>query len=493
MRCKRDLRNVKEFRYLRSTTRANPTPSTRLGRSSGWIDTMLRENENALSEKRWSERKASRNKEKQDRGETKIKLQGDSGTDNSDAEDSEESFEFEQRKGVFDEEDDADYVYAFSYKREFNTLPRLESSDWGPSDILDPFSFTELHTLERSPHLGRHVKTIDFHGRIEGIPTALIIERFLKVCPNVQTIILARGEVRYLPEFVHVIRHIVAHAPNLACLTIIDFGATGTLDLFKAIAKLDKLKHLSLTCTPDEASSVLEIDSTLFDPLWIPSSVTSFHLGSLTTLEFYAGLSDSSVMSITSLGVPVRQTLPDLTRFTNLQHLTITFGYLSHAVELVQTLSTSETIKSLELQFSKFIPEHAERRVADSFYALFECLPPKLESLSIPWFLRSPFDDQFKKAIKTKLPTSLRAISLLSMMGGGGHKFMWEPISEEEEAEVVVGAGKKKKPKTWLDEVGKVLGKKGVELYRIEDKYDGEYRSAMYRSIPEYLANEVAR
>ncbi|GAA5886879.1 hypothetical protein JCM16303_006746 [Sporobolomyces ruberrimus] len=349
MRCKMDLSYVKTEVALYGYTRCAP------GKWTGseciwWLKTAFRETEIAIDENRWKAWKARK--------------EGRRAAGSEDPEDPEDE-EFDEREfwpdiELFDHADDDVYRYGYEYGHD--DLPKLKPYDWGPSDILDPFSFTELRSLETFPHLGRHVKTIDFHGRTEGKPTALILERFLKVCPNVDPIVLARGQVRYLEDSIRALKHIVAYASNLTSITITDFGGDQAVpEFFQAIAKLNKLKHLSLTLTPAAPSYVVEITPSMFDPLTLPNFLTSFHLGSVATPEFYERLSDSFVNSITSLGIAVRRSTPNITRFTSLQHLTITFGYLSQAIELLETVSTSQTIRSLDLRYSNLIDSVGRR------------------------------------------------------------------------------------------------------------------------------------
>ncbi|GAA5877002.1 hypothetical protein JCM16303_006366 [Sporobolomyces ruberrimus] len=505
MRCKLDIAMVTMQKFMRDMAPA--TPETARPPLPWWMETISREKETTLDERRWKERKELKEKERAERLQTRTDGDGDlESRGEEEEEEDDDDREFWQTREVFDEGDEEDYC-----GREHDGLPELNPTDWGPSDILDPFSFTELRSLEAYPHLGQFVKTINFHGRVEGKPTAFIIERFLKVCPNVDTIVLARGDVRYIEDWLSVIEHVVAYVPNLTSLTITDFGDIGTVELFQAIAKLEKLRHLSLTCTPNE--HMVEIDSSLFDPTSLPKSLRSFHLGSIALPDFYDGLPDSFVQSITSLGVAVCREIPDLTRFNKIEHLTITFGYFSHAVEALRTLSTSQTIKSVEVRDSDLIGRmewHTRRNERDMEYDeygsdeeededvdegggggrgsggrqrapvqreldmlldLFKYLPPNVESLSLLYGLDT---DEFESAIGLTVPKSIRKLSLLSTMGEHEDDMFGDGES---------GAGTDEKPQSWLDDMSTLLREKGVELYRVSEEYGGHERSGVFRAV----------
>jgi len=132
--------------------------------------------------------------------------------------------------------------------------PHFPWEYFGPSDVLDPWSYQQLLALEKFPHLRQYVKTIDFYGRVEGNVPSKIVERFLKVCPNVSTVLLLRGHVRYLVnDGLAVVGSLVAHGTNLTRLEIVDFNDNIAIHgLLSDLPQLPELLHLSLTCKPRE-------------------------------------------------------------------------------------------------------------------------------------------------------------------------------------------------------------------------------------------------
>jgi len=502
MRNKRNIRLVEREEETRDPSRRF---SSRGSSKGWWVDVMLREKENERDERKWKKKKALRERKKggqRNRRHSPV-------DDNDDGEGN-----FWQTREVFDgdpEEEEEDEYYGDSddyYPRDKSGLPKIHPFDFGPTDILDPFSFAELQSLKAFPHLGQYVKTINFYGRTEGTPTALILKRFLKLCPNVETIILTRGQVRHFPDSVRAIQHVVKYAPKITSLTITDFGEVGIWDLFSAISKLSKLKHLSLTCTPD-GGYLNEIDTETSDPAALPNSLTSFHFGSIATPEYYTAIPTSFARSITSLGVAVRRKVPDISNFSNVQHLTVTFGQYCHGVDFLRTVSTSQTIKSLELCGSELLSgiEWQERRNEetkaydeydeydsededgqgggygqpaekfwenDSILHLFDYLPPNLESLSILFPVDTPSDKQFEEAILSKLPKSIRKITLLASIG-----------DDKQEGRIGGGWNAEKMLENWLDKISKMLEKKGVDLYRCSVPYGGRSRSVGLRGLTE--------
>ncbi|GAA5965290.1 hypothetical protein JCM3765_007152 [Sporobolomyces pararoseus] len=423
-------------------------------------------------------------------------------------------------------------------------LPERDYLDWGPTDILDPFSYQQLLSLEAHPHLAQLVKAIDFHGRLEGKPTSIIVERFLIVCPNIETILLYRGSVRSLAVHPRVAQVIVKRARNLKNLEVIDFAEMGSRTLFKKLSKLPRLSHLSLSCSnsryPTEFSSV---DFSLAS--LSTRSLTSLHLGSLFSPDFFESIPSRFLKSITSLGIAVRRETPDLSKFKSLQHLTITYGYTSHAVEALQTLSSINEIKSLELRTSnplwrfEFIQRRDEReydydywgsaddedededdndesddeeegeqgggrvglaipsrkvkteRELDSLVDLFDHLPPKIETLSIPSLLTEEEEREFTQAVETKLPPSLKKISLLregndKEEGGGGDVCSDENENSYKARRRAEREERKRNPvETWLDKVSKYLSEeKGVEVFRVQHWTGGRSERSLLSRLP---------
>ncbi|GAA5886881.1 hypothetical protein JCM16303_006747 [Sporobolomyces ruberrimus] len=114
-------------------------------------------------------------------------------------------------------------------------------------------------------------------------------------------------------------------------------------------------------------------------------------------------------------------------------------------------------------------------RELDTFVDLFDHLPPKLESLTILQVLHYPLDEDFEKAIRTKLPESIRQIGILAKNG------------DEYDSDYESGKMDQKK-ETWLDRLSKLLEEeKGVGLVRVEENYGGEERSAMMGKVRGWL------
>ncbi|GAA5974934.1 hypothetical protein JCM5350_004510 [Sporobolomyces pararoseus] len=453
-----------------------------------WVRTLFREKEYDVEKKEWQKQQEA----KRQRGE--------------------EEYSFFYESDVFDEGDQDAYG---EDEHAWPVLPKLNYRSWGPTDILDPFSYQLLFTLEAQPHLARLVKKLDFQGRIEGKPTSIIIERFLTICPNVETILLYRGAVRFLEDYPRVVGAIRRQAPNVKNLEIIDFNDEGSEEVFQGISKLSQLSHLSLTCTPRYS---IELSANAF-PLTSLSTrnLSSFHLGSLWTSKFYERFPSHFLESITSLGVAVRRETPDLSNFKNLRHLTITYGYTSHAINTLQTLSPVNEIRSLELRLSETIfetewkhrdweeeaageygeseEEHEpgdedaqqqeeggeggftvsskkgkKEKELNSMVDLLDYLPAKLEELSIPSIV--PWSDQepFAEAVKTKLLLpSIRKIFLGETESEEEDDTSDDDDSDQEETDSSKRKQKKKRKETWLDRISKYLvEEKGIEVYRVK-------------------------
>ncbi|GAA5959473.1 hypothetical protein JCM3765_002338 [Sporobolomyces pararoseus] len=464
MRCKLDHAMVEFARIMKSGPGANDE-----SKHPGWMRTMFREKEYMIEFNKWKEEQ----KLKEERGEKP-----------------QEDWEFEEPE-IFDEGDQE----AEDDRDRFSELPKLRYHDWAPTDILDPFSFRQLQILEAHPHLAKLVKKLDFNGRVEGKPSSIIIDRFLTVCSNIESISLQRGQVRYLPyEWVRVIEPIVNRVPKLKCLEIIDFDDAGCIELFEGITKLAHLEHLSLTCTP---SYPTEIGTDEFSLASLTTrSLTSFHLGSTATKSFFSEIPDHFLESITSLGVAVRREIPDLSSFKNLRHFTLTFGYISQAIEALRNLPTVNEITSLELRYSGLIAEsewrerkfeqgdseeeetdsedegeggRRKKKELDSLVDLFDYLPPKLQYLSLAYDLSDPERKELKEVIETKFPASIRSIRLMDAVGEQQDAEMFGYDDEEgyntdddddrDRPEV-------KKRRFWVDDISDLLQTKGVEVFQ---------------------------
>ncbi|GAA5987221.1 hypothetical protein JCM5350_003285 [Sporobolomyces pararoseus] len=471
MRCKMDHAMIEFSRMMQAEPGAND-PSN----YPQWMRTMFREKEYKTALDKWNEQQRL----KEEMGE---ELQ-------------EGDREFVEPE-IFDEGDEEEDEQ--DYYGDYSDLPRLNYLDWAPTDILDPFSFRQLQVLEAHPHLAKLVKKLDFNGRVEGKPSCIIIDRFLAVCSNIETITLRRGQVRYLPwEWVRVIEPIVSKLPQLKRLEIINFDDGGCVELFEGIAKLNNLEHLSLTCTPRYPMTIGTDEFTLES--LTTRSLTSFHLGSMASKRFFRQIPDHLLNSITSLGVAVRRQIPDLSNFENLRHFTLTFGYVSQAIQALRNLPTVNEITSLELRYSGIIAESEwrERRMErsysegeeeemdsdddgegegrrrkkkelDSLVDLFDYLPPKLESLSLPYDLSDPQRQEFRQAIETKLLPSIKKISLLDSTAEQQNEEMYGFDEEDSDDDGVGGDGLEgKERRLWVDDMSDLLETKGVELFQVK-------------------------
>ncbi|GAA5965322.1 hypothetical protein JCM3765_007164 [Sporobolomyces pararoseus] len=443
-----------------------------------WLRTLYREKELKVRRREWEERQKVWREQREGGGEEDAKMNDN---DNSEGEEEEEDHYHFYEPDIFDDADQDTYAHA----DDDPPLPKLHYLNWGPTDILDPFSYQLLFTLEAHPHLAQLVKAIDLHGRVEGKPTSIIIERFLTVCPNIETILLYRGPVRKIADACLVLESIKKRAPGIKNLEVIDFDNECDRWLYEEISKLPNLSHLSLTCTPREPIAFYPRDFPLRS--LATRNLTSLHLGSIAVPEFFEQIPDYFLESITSLGIAVRRDPPNLSLFKRLRHLTVTFGYLSHATEALETLSSTNEINSLELRFSERIEstENGQRqyedrvrhqmfgfgfnfneettgggtakRGLDSFIDLFDHLPTRIVSLSLPWSLSRREQKEFRTAVETKLPPSTRKIRLLASMG-------------DSDPEMSI---RKQQERSWLLSTSRYLEQeKGVEVYRVQH-WDG--------------------
>lgn len=373
---------------------------------------------------------------------------------------------------------------------------KLDPFKWSANDILDAFSYRQLLALESFAHLRQHVKLVDFHGRLEGLVPSKVIERILGLCPNVETVLLQRAQVRYLVDNALAIVNSLAKASSsLKRLEITDFDDdTAGTRLLSNLADMANLQHLSLTCKPRQWEEWNETSSMITRPP-LPQQLRSLHIGSTISPEFFSFFSHSSTSSLTSLGVAVRRHIPNLASFVNLQHLTITYDRIQRAIDTLSLLPKTTQISTLELRFSvqvaraeradvKLKTQHQEYHSSEDdyseeeednqprppgqpsndFIALFRAIPSTVHTLSIPYILHSSEEANFKKALNSKsVPIGLRTICLLRAAEKIGDD------SEDEEDYDDPEEMDRKSQEKFLKMIVKVLDKKGIDLVRVED------------------------
>ncbi|GAA5897561.1 uncharacterized protein JCM6883_006737 [Sporobolomyces salmoneus] len=455
--------------------------------TSKWIDTLFREKENS-------------------RDESKGSGEGEDGT-----------------MDKYDEADDDYYPEGGSFGGwGVGSLEKLDPYDWGPTDILDPISYLQLEALDTYPHLRPLVQGIDFNGRSEGKPTSLAIQRILKLCGNVRSIVIHRGAVRKLGEVaVRLIQPIVEFAPNLESLSLFDLdGENGAGYLYKRLPQLKHLKHLSLSFAEPEDGPPhdFDVDETE-DPTddeedlklnlsKLSTPLSSLTLGNVATSDFYASIPDSFHSSITSLGVTVRREIPDLSSFRNLEHLTIKFALPKDVAETLSKLSSSASsspaplpnLTSVELRYSSDLngiemqQQHFERKEkmrnrqygesddessdgfdeeedGGSIVDIFRKLPSTVTTLSMPYVFWPEDRKQFKQAILVKtLQTSLKTIALY--FADGDDEEGWD----EKESKKIG-----RELEQWANSTANALEKKGVNVIRIKGEELPEKRDAIHR------------
>jgi len=371
---------------------------------------------------------------------------------------------------------------------------KLDPFKWSANEILDPFSYRQILALEAFPHLRPYVKLVDFHGRLEGVIPSKVIERILKICPNVETVLLQRAQVRYLVEdSLAVVSSLAKHSSGLKRLDITDFDDdTACTLLLSNLAKLTNLRHLSLTFKPREWAEWNETPS-MYTRSPLPQQLQSLHIGSTISPSFFPFFSRSSTSSLTSLGVAVRRHIPDLSPFVNLRHLTITYDRIRRAINTLSTLPQSTKLATLGLRFSLQVvkAEHADVKLKtrledfhpseddsegseeeetrqpdqpkNDFIALFRSIPSTVHTLSMPYILHPSEEANFKKALNSKsIPVGLRSIHLVRAADKIGDDSEDEDDLDPEEME-------RRSQEKWLKSIVRLLEKKGIDLLRVPD------------------------
>ncbi|GAA5824932.1 hypothetical protein JCM5353_002936 [Sporobolomyces roseus] len=417
--------------------------------------------------------------------------------------DSEDEFAFYPEPGGFDmDEDNYDHEYDRSdYDEEEMDGPHFDWDLFGPLEILDAFSYQQLLALETFPHLRQHVKTIDFYGRVEGNVPSKIVERFLKVCPNVSTVLLLRGRVRYLAnDGLVVVGSLVAHGTNLTRLEIIDFNDNVAIHgLLSDLPQLPELLHLSLTCKPRERVFEWDLTGGILDrhrPL--SQRLKSLHLGSTVTPEILSYFASSSTTSLTSLGVTVRRQTPDLSAYRNLNHLTITFDEIERATKTLLTLSPDTKVTSLEFRCSHLVinAEHQQKESEkpsseDGFseeevdystwmpapytppvnphVLLLQTIPSTVHTVSFPYLLFNSENEVLEAFKSDSVPSNLRRVCLVRAGKGMLSDDEVEQMLDDKNEDSCLD--ERKEQELWLAKIGKVLEKKGIDLIRVPDWY----------------------
>ncbi|GAA6025493.1 hypothetical protein JCM11491_002838 [Sporobolomyces phaffii] len=401
--------------------------------------------------------------------------------------------------------------------------PDVENPKYDIDDDDDPYDSRLTAAARRSTRSTTARPTSSTPSRFV---TPRAIDRFLAVCPNVETAHFTRADVEFFEpsEELGFVEVLAKRAPKLSTLSIVDFTTNedATEYLLEDLALLPNLRHLALTCLPRDSSEWQEPSASELVARTLPQALESLHLGSTVSPAFLAAVAKNSYGSLVSLGVAVRRVPVDLAPFVHVRHLAVAYGQVARVPAVLRTLAHPDRLESLELRYSPQIAaaEYDDRRKRDTrereyyyeddddddddddestdwedeegdgprglgggkdkkekkprnpWIALFRAVPASVTRVSIPYtFDRSTVEpDEFLAAVKSDSfpPPSVRTV-VLAHPGRDDDP----PAKRGQKAKRIDSddyeALEERANGRHLTKVAKVLEAKGVDLVRIQD------------------------
>ncbi|GAA6020398.1 hypothetical protein JCM10207_002094 [Rhodosporidiobolus poonsookiae] len=246
---------------------------------------------------------------------------------------------------------------------------------WSWRDLMDRRSIGLLTSLRAHPHLRSLVKHLQFVGVYEGRAAYHAVHQFLVLCPGIRALDLlyhrpprepgitgfSRNEQPELQLLADIVR-----MPSLERLHVRFCHHRNVQLLLKTVSSLKQLKHFSFSFEEQSRygwslSDNLDhcIEEAVGHPRVevdlpaLPSTLTSFGLGTVAEPETFDSLTAPFLDTITSLSIAVRREAFDLTGFVHLEHLAVAFARYSTVADTLEDAPPS--LRSLELRWSRSI------------------------------------------------------------------------------------------------------------------------------------------
>ncbi|GAA5827888.1 hypothetical protein JCM11251_007717 [Rhodosporidiobolus azoricus] len=249
---------------------------------------------------------------------------------------------------------------------------RLGDQQW--SDTVDRATNRAYAFYKTRPDLALLPKALVFHGAFYAERAATVVERFLRICPNINSVRFVasvpppsfkyRLEMENNPE-----EHenfdawsALTGCQNRLRSLAVERGKERHLDRVVAtIGHFASLKHLTFSTSAEDAGFDLEYDEQLQPPSF---RLTSLDLNALTQPALFKYFVSTSSCTLTSLSIAVHRNPFDLASLPALRELAIV--YAREGV-VADTLATSpSSVRSVELRFDHMVAGDSTFRCPDS-------------------------------------------------------------------------------------------------------------------------------
>ncbi|GAA6040066.1 hypothetical protein JCM8097_004763 [Rhodosporidiobolus ruineniae] len=189
-----------------------------------------------------------------------------------------------------------------------------------------------LAACEADPEVAKLPTTLVYYGKIETWGASLAVEKILAVCPNISKVRLVAMEPgmfdesgrNYDDEEFQMLDVLVKEQARLQSLEVRRMLPDRSFDFFRAVPKLNNLKHLSFSVMRGEDFD-LSVQSYNLPP---PPAhqLSSLDCGSVVEPSLFKYLTSSSHSSLARLTIAIRRQPLDLSRLTSLKHLAVEYN-----------------------------------------------------------------------------------------------------------------------------------------------------------------------
>ncbi|GAA5980941.1 hypothetical protein JCM11641_005492 [Rhodosporidiobolus odoratus] len=186
------------------------------------------------------------------------------------------------------------------------------SPAYGMTNTVDTSAKKMLLSLEKYLHLQPLVTKFSFYGKFETYGALVILQRFLKICPNLSDIRLVAmkggsiNQDKYgeYDDGFPAIKTIIEHEQQIKSLFIRRISPMGSLEPLAALPKLSKLERFSFHIDRDDCWADVSSGSRPDTPA---SPLTTLNLNTVVEPKLFKSLTSTSLTSLTTLTICIRQ------------------------------------------------------------------------------------------------------------------------------------------------------------------------------------------
>lgn len=278
--------------------------------------------------------------------------------------------------------------------------------------------------LKAKADLAKLPTELVFYGGFASERASIVVERFLKLCPNISTVRLLgmerpigtmRGDYGYDEEVevFDALTVLAGYKERLRCLAVERAKDYNLYHVFELVGRLSSLKSLSVSTIVEDEGRDIEFQGEQ-EPLTF--QLESFELNALVEPDLFTHLVSTSLATLTHLSIALHRNSFDLSSLTSLTSLAIVYRKGRVVGETLDTAPSS--VRSVELRSDDMIAgggiwrrrrdwgssdeeedaddyearqaareaREAEEKRQNSFAVLLTHLPSQITRLSLPFY-----------------------------------------------------------------------------------------------------------